>query len=69
MGILDILFGGNSSSNNEKNFSHGETVMVKYNGKVGVIIAKDGDYYTVKLKDENENEYCQSFYGNELDKY
>ena len=53
----------------EKNFSYGDSVMVKRNGKVGVIVDSDGDYHTVKLKDENENEYYESFYSNELDEY
>ena len=43
--------------------------MVKRNGKIGVIISSDGNYHTVKLKDENENEYYESFYSDELDEY
>ena len=50
-------------------FSHGDTVIVKYSGKVGVIISVSGNYYTVKLKDEFENEYYASYYGNELESY
>ena len=71
MGILDFLFGGtvNDSSNSEKTFSYGDSVMVKRNGKVGVIVDSDGNYHTVKLKDENENEYYESFYSDELDEY
>ena len=71
MGILDFLLGGNedSNSNSEKNFSYGDSVMVKRNGKVGVIVDSDGNYHTVKLKDENENEYYESFYSDELDEY
>lgn len=73
MGLLDFLFGGSSisddSSDDENKFSYGDTVMVRYNGKVGVIIAKEGNYYTVKLKDENEEEYYESYSGNELDRY
>lgn len=73
MGLLDLIFGDNTLSDensiNENEFSHGDTVMVKYNGKVGVIVAKEGNYYTVKLQDENENEYYESYYGNELEEY
>lgn len=71
MGILNFLLGGNINDNfnSEKNFSYGDSVMVKRNGKVGVIVDSDGDYHTVKLKDENENEYYESFYSNELDEY
>lgn len=71
MGILDFLLSGteNDNSGSEKNFSYGDSVMVKRNGKVGVIVDSDGDYHTVKLKDENENEYYESFYSNELDEY
>ena len=71
MGILDFLLGGNedSNSNSEKNFSYGDSVMVKRNGKVGVIVDSDGNYHTVKLKDENENEYYESFYSDELDEF
>lgn len=56
-------------SNKTNEFSHGDTVMIKYNGKVGVIVAVSGDYYTVKLKDEFENEYYASYYGDELENY
>lgn len=71
MGILDFLLGGNedSNSNSEKIFSYGDSVMVKRNGKVGVIVDSDGNYHTVKLKDENENEYYESFYSDELDEF
>lgn len=71
MGILEFLFGEtvNDSSNSEKTFSYGDSVMVKRNGKVGVIVDSDGNYHTVKLKDENENEYYESFYSDELDEY
>ena len=43
--------------------------VVKRNGKVGVIVDSDGSYHTVKLKDENENEYYESFYSDELEEY
>ena len=71
MGILDFLLGatGDNNSNTEKTFSYGDSVMVKRNGKVGVIVDSDGNYHTVKLKDENENEYYESFYSDELDEY
>ena len=71
MGILDFLLGGSEdhNSNSEKPFSYGDSVMVKRNGKVGVIVDSEGDYHTVKLKDENENEYYESFYSNELEEY
>lgn len=71
MGILDFLLGGNvdDNANSEKTFSYGDSVMVKRNGKVGVIVDSDGNYHTVKLKDENENEYYESFYSDELDEY
>ena len=71
-GIFVSLFSLNetmNTSNDTNEFSHGEIVMVKYSGKVGVIVAVSGDYYTVKLKDEFENEYYASYYGNELEKY
>ena len=73
--ITGIFIGLASSSETENNsnedntFSHGDTVIVKYSGKVGVIISVSGNYYTVKLKDEFENEYYASYYGNELEKY
>ena len=71
MGFLDFLLSGNTtdSSNSEKTFSYGDSVMVKRNGKVGVIVDSDENYYTVKLKDENENEYYESFYSDELEEY
>ena len=71
MGFLDFLLNGNTtdSSNSEKTFSYGDSVMVKRNGKVGVIVDSDGNYHTVKLKDENENEYYESFYSDELEEY
>lgn len=71
MGFFEFLFGGieKDDSNSEKNFSYGDSVMVKRNGKVGVIVSSEGNYHTVKLKDENENEYYESFYSNELDEY
>ena len=71
MGILDFLLGGteNDNSSSEKTFSYGDSVMVKRNGKVGVIVDSDGNYHTVKLKDENENKYYESFYSDELDEY
>ena len=71
MGILDFLLSGNinTNSNSEKSFSYGDSVMVKRNGKVGVIVDSDENYYTVKLKDENENEYYESFYSDELEEY
>ena len=71
MGILDFLLSGNinTNSNSEKSFSYGDSVMVKRNGKVGVIVDLDENYYTVKLKDENENEYYESFYSDELEEY
>lgn len=50
-------------------FSHGDTVIVRYSGKIGIIISIDNDYYTVKLKDENENEYYASYSENELERY
>lgn len=73
--ITGIFIGLASSSETENNsnedntFSHGDTVIVKYSGKVGVIISVSGNYYTVKLKDEFENEYYASYYGNELESY
>ena len=71
MGILDFLLGEteDNDSENEKTFSYGDSVMVKRNGKVGVIVDSDENYYTVKLKDENENEYYESFYSDELEEY
>ena len=71
MGILDFLLGGTGDNDlsSEKTFSYGDSVMVKRNGKVGVIVDSDGDYHTVKLKDENENEYYESFYSDELEEY
>ena len=71
MGILDFLIGGteDNESSSEKTFSYGDSVVVKRSGKVGVIVDSDGDYHTVKLKDENENEYYESFYSDELDEY
>ena len=71
MGILDFLLGGNEDNNSssEKTYSYGDSVIVKRNGKVGVIVDSDGNYHTVKLKDENENEYYESFYSDELDEY
>ena len=73
--ITGIFIGLASSSETENNsnedntFSHGDTVIVKYSGKVGVIISVSGNYYTVKLKDEFENEYYASYYGKELENY
>ena len=73
--ITGIFIGLASSSETENNsnedntFSHGDTVIVKYSGKVGVIISVSGNYYTVKLKDEFENEYYARYYGNELESY
>ena len=69
--VLDFLLDGNEDNNSssEKTFSYGDSVMVKRNGKVGVIVDSDGNYHTVKLKDENENEYYESFYSDELDEY
>ena len=58
-----------NTSEEENTFSHGDTVIVKYSGKVGVIVSVSGNYYTVKLKDEFENEYYASYYGNELENY
>ena len=71
MGILDFLLGEieDNKSSSEKTFSYGDSVMVKRNGKVGVIVDSDENYYTVKLKDENENEYYESFYSDELDEF
>ena len=43
--------------------------MVDFNLKVGTVISKKGDYYTVKLKRDNGEEYYESYYGNELSKY
>lgn len=73
--ITGIFIGLASSSETENNsnedntFSHGDTVIVKYSGKIGVIVSVSGNYYTVKLKDEFENEYYASYYGNELENY
>lgn len=73
--LLGIFAGLTSSTNIEDDteednvFSHGDTVIVKYSGKVGVIISAEGNYYTVKLKDEFENEYYASYNGNELESY
>lgn len=74
--IIEGIFTGLASSSEtedyseeENTFSHGDTVIVKYSGKVGVIVSVSGDYYTVKLKDEFENEYYASYYGNELENY
>lgn len=67
MGILDSLLGSSSNSGNK--FSYGDVVMVKYNDKVGVIVDTQGKYYTVKLKDENENEYYATYAENELESY
>lgn len=58
-----------NTSKEENTFSHGDTVIVKYSGKIGVIVSVSGNYYTVKLKDEFENEYYASYYGNELESY
>ena len=71
MGILDFFLGEteDNNSSSKKTFSYGDSVMVKRNGKVGVIVDSDGNYHTVKLKDENENEYYESFYSDELDEY
>ncbi len=57
------------TSNNENTFSYGDTVMVKYSGKFSVIVSQEGNYYTVKLKDENEDYYYASYYENELELY
>lgn len=67
MGTLDMLFGGNNSGDEE--FSQGDTVMVKFNLKVETVISKKGDYYVVKLKRDNGEEYYESYYANELSKY
>ena len=73
--LLGIFAGFTSSTNIENNteednvFSYGDTVIVKYSGKIGIIVSAEGNYYTVKLKDEFENEYYASYYGNELDNY
>lgn len=74
--IIAGIFIGFASSNESENtseeentFSHGDTVIVKYSGKVGVVISVSGNYYTVKLKDEFENEYYASYYGKELENY
>ena len=67
MGLLDLLLGISENSDSDKTFSQGDMVMVKFNGKVGVIIATDGDYHTVKLKDDIENEYYECNYSNELE--
>lgn len=73
--ITGIFVGLTSSSESENtfeeenSFSHGDTVIVKYSGKVGVIVSVSGNYYTVKLKDEFENEYYASYFGNELESY
>ena len=67
MGILDMLLGTNN--NNDEEFNLGDTVMVKFNLKVGIVISKKGDYYTVKLKRDNGEEYYESYYSNELSKY
>lgn len=72
VGIFTGLFSSSKtedSSEEESIFSHGDTVIVKYSGKVGVIVSVSGNYYTVKLKDEFENEYYASYYGNELESY
>lgn len=58
-----------NTSKEENTFSYGDTVIVKYSGKIGVIVSVSGNYYTVKLKDEFENEYYASYYGNELENY
>ena len=58
-----------NDSETENVFSYGDTVMVKYNGKVGVIVDVSGNYYTLKLKDEFENDYYASYYENELERY
>lgn len=67
MGILDLLFGSNNSGDEE--FDVGDIVMVNFNLKVGTIISKKGNYYTVKLKRDNGKEYYESYYSNELSKY
>lgn len=73
MGLLEAFFGISSSSNDESGgqneFAYGDSVMVRRNGKVGVIVSTEKNRYTVKLTDEEENEYYETFYANELDSY
>ena len=83
LAIVEGIFGLSSTNENEEDntfeneneiengnaFSYGDIVIVKYNGKIGEIIDVLGDYYTVKLKDEFENDYYASYYENELESY
>lgn len=73
MGLLESFFGISSSSNDESSgqneFAYGDSVMVRRNGKVGVIVSTEKNRYTVKLIDEEENEYYETFSANELDSY
>lgn len=76
--ILEAIFTGVETgissaedTTTEKNdIDYGDTVYVNYSGKIGVVVDKIGDSYTVKLKNEDEQrEYCETYTRNEISPY
>ena len=72
MGLFwDLIMGGLSTENSSNSsFEFGDVVKVIHTGKVGVIVDVQGNgYYTVKLTDENESEYCETYSARQLKSY
>jgi len=76
--ILETIFSGIGSENSstddtsakKDDIDYGDTVYVNYSGKIGVVVDKIGDSYTVKLKNEDEQrEYYETYKREEISPY
>lgn len=76
--ILEAIFAGieSGSSSTEDigiekdDIDYGDTVYVNYSGKIGVVVDKIGDSYTVKLNNEDEQrEYYETYRRDEISPY
>ena len=76
--ILEAIFAGiesgSSSTENieieKDDIGYGDTVYVNYSGKIGVVVDKIGDSYTVKLNNEDEQrEYYETYTRDEISPY
>ena len=76
--ILEAIFTGiesgisftDNTSAEKDDIDYGDTVYVNYSGKIGVVVDKTGDSYTVKLKNEDEQrEYYETYARDEISPY
>lgn len=76
--ILEAIFTGiesgissaDDTSVEKDDIDYGDTVYVNYSEKIGVVVDKIGDSYTVKLKNEDEQrEYYETYTRDEISPY